>query len=75
MTDTTAAQSPPPPVVSDAQPQEVARNVYVIPATLPPGQHEIYVQGTGPKGGPSRSGTLNANIAPGGDNVYYFRMP
>ena len=31
MTDTTAAQSPPPPVVSDAQPQEVARNVYVIP--------------------------------------------
>lgn len=31
MTDTTAAQGPPPPVVSDAQPQEVARNVYVIP--------------------------------------------
>jgi len=31
MTDTTAAESPPPPVISDAEPQEVARNVYVIP--------------------------------------------
>ena len=31
MADTTAAESPPPPVISDAEPQEVARNVYVIP--------------------------------------------
>ena len=31
MTDTSATQSPPPPVISDARPQEVATGVYVIP--------------------------------------------
>jgi tetratricopeptide (TPR) repeat protein len=51
------------------------RNVYVIPASLPPGPHEIYVQGTGPKGGTSRSGTLTTNVTPGGDNIFYFRLP
>lgn len=31
MTDTAPTQSPPPPVISDARPQEVATSVYVIP--------------------------------------------
>lgn len=31
MADTTAAESPPPPVISEAEPQEIAANVYVIP--------------------------------------------
>jgi glyoxylase-like metal-dependent hydrolase (beta-lactamase superfamily II) len=31
MTDAAAPQSPPPPVISDARPQEVTRGVYVIP--------------------------------------------
>jgi len=56
MTDTTEPQSAPPPVISDAEPEEVAQNVYVIPDGRVPlvpnvgivvGQREALVVDTG----------------------------
>jgi len=50
------------------------RNVYVIPASLPPGQHQIQVQVGG-----SGSGVLTTTVAPPAPgtpdgNVFYFRL-
>jgi tetratricopeptide (TPR) repeat protein len=50
------------------------RNVYIIPATLTPGMHEISVQV-----GVSQSGVLQAMIKPQqpgikSDNIFYFRL-
>ncbi|HVT80892.1 MAG TPA: hypothetical protein VHM90_09560 [Phycisphaerae bacterium] len=47
------------------------RTVYIIPATLNPGQHEVVVSA-----GPSRSSpvTMTAEPQAGGDYIFYFRL-